>query len=245
MDPLFDPTPLYFRIQRDLRNDIASGRLPPGAPLPTEHELREAYGVSRITVTKALDGLRSGGLIISRRGVGSFVAAREAPAKSLRLIGSLDEALAPVPDLQRCILGAGEAEAPSEVSEALEVDPGSRVWRVESLYATEAGPYSYAHAFMPPPFAESVDEVALKGGRPIVRILQDAMKLRVVRADQAVDPVNAGEPVAVHLGVALGTALLRVSRTYIAEGERRLLVVHSWFHPTRYRYAVQLLPAAS
>lgn len=245
MQPLPDPTPLYFRIQRDLRDDIVSGRRPPGAALPTEQELRETYGVSRITVTKALDGLRAGGLIVSRRGVGSFVAGREAPAKSLRLIGSLDEALAPAPDLRRTILGAGETEAAPDVAEALEQEPGSPVWRVESLYATEAGPYSYAHAFLPPAFARFVGRKALATGRPIIRILQDALGVRVIRADQAVDPVNAGEPVAGHLGIPAGTALLRVSRGYVGDGERRLLTVHSWFHPTRYRYAVQLLPAAS
>ncbi len=245
MDPLIDPTPLYFRIQRDLRSKIASGHLPPGAPIPTEQELREAYGVSRITVTKALDGLRAGGLIVSRRGVGSFVASREVPTKSLRLIGSLDEALAPAPDLRRSILGRVEMEAPDHVVEALELDPGSRAWRVEALYATEAGPYSYAHTFVPAALAEYAGEDVLSDGRPIIRILQEALGLRLVRADQAVDPVIAGEPIAGHLGIEPGEALLRVSRTYIAEGERRLVSVVSWFHPTRYRYAVQLLPAPS
>jgi DNA-binding transcriptional MocR family regulator len=54
---------------------IRDGRLPPGVCLPPERELATALGVSRTMIGAALDRLRDAGLIISRRGAGSWTAA--------------------------------------------------------------------------------------------------------------------------------------------------------------------------
>lgn len=66
--------PLHERIRRDLEADILSGRLAPGARLPTEHALMEAHRCSRMTVNKALSALAVAGLIDRRKRAGSFVA---------------------------------------------------------------------------------------------------------------------------------------------------------------------------
>jgi GntR family transcriptional regulator len=64
---------LYQRIADDLRQQIESGRLPPGTQLGTEIELREHYGASRNTVRDAIKSLITRGLIETRPGQGTFV----------------------------------------------------------------------------------------------------------------------------------------------------------------------------
>lgn len=78
---------LYERIYRELAEQITSGRLTVGAKMPTEQELAEAYHVSRITSKRALNLLAEKGLVVRRRGLGTFVAdvpTKEAPARVLR-----------------------------------------------------------------------------------------------------------------------------------------------------------------
>ena len=58
-----------------LADEIKSGRLAPGARLPTEQELTRAAGVSRTVVREAVAALRAEGLVITRQGVGAFVSA--------------------------------------------------------------------------------------------------------------------------------------------------------------------------
>ena len=70
--------PMYRHIAADLRNQIESGRLPPGRKLPSEVELREDYGrdgreVSRNTVRDAIKLLVARGLVETRPGQGTFV----------------------------------------------------------------------------------------------------------------------------------------------------------------------------
>ena len=64
---------LYEKIYRDLVDDIQSGRRGVGDKLPTEQELAESYGVSRITSKRALNMLAKEGMATRRRGMGTFV----------------------------------------------------------------------------------------------------------------------------------------------------------------------------
>ena len=71
--------PMYRQIADDLRSQIQSERLAPGARLPTELELREHYGASRTTISSAIRWLTIQGLVTTVPGVGSFVAQRIDP----------------------------------------------------------------------------------------------------------------------------------------------------------------------
>lgn len=66
---------LVLEIGRRIAADVTSGRLLPGERLPTEQELMAKLGVSRTVVREAVATLRAEGLIATRQGIGSFVAA--------------------------------------------------------------------------------------------------------------------------------------------------------------------------
>ncbi len=73
--------PIYLQLERLLRTAIGEGRLGDSDALPAERDLASHYGISRITVRKALAELEREGLVVRRRGMGTFVArGRAAPA---------------------------------------------------------------------------------------------------------------------------------------------------------------------
>ncbi|SEP14834.1 GntR family transcriptional regulator [Propionispora vibrioides] len=63
----------YQQIANDIRNKITSGEYVPGVQLALEKEMCEYYGVSRITIKRAVDELVNLGLVVKRRGSGTFV----------------------------------------------------------------------------------------------------------------------------------------------------------------------------
>lgn len=65
--------PLYEQLRLALRGDILSGVYPPGTQLPSETELGGHYGVSRITVRRAVQELSQEGMLIRIQGKGTFV----------------------------------------------------------------------------------------------------------------------------------------------------------------------------
>jgi GntR family transcriptional repressor for pyruvate dehydrogenase complex len=72
--PVTAPRSLTHELIARVTADITSGRLKPGSRLPTEQELIAATGVSRTVVREAVAALRADGLVVTRQGVGAFVA---------------------------------------------------------------------------------------------------------------------------------------------------------------------------
>jgi len=75
----------YARIKQHLKDELSRGRWPPGAPMPSDAELVAQFGVSRMTVTRALNELRAEGLIERVQGVGTFAAHLMRVASTLRI----------------------------------------------------------------------------------------------------------------------------------------------------------------
>lgn len=90
-------TSLDARIRADLEGRIRSGDWPPGARIPTEHELTAQYGCARMTVHKAISALVAAGLIERRKKAGSFVASPH-----------VQTAVIEIPDIAAIIAARGE-----------------------------------------------------------------------------------------------------------------------------------------
>lgn len=100
--------PLYKKIIDDLLEAIENGQLAEHAQLPTEKELSQTYGVSRITSKRALTELESQGLIYRIQGKGSYVQTKKKQQKKVSRIlflipfandlslGNFNEGLAPI-----------------------------------------------------------------------------------------------------------------------------------------------------
>ncbi|RMS83368.1 GntR family transcriptional regulator, partial [Pseudomonas savastanoi] len=67
------PQSLVEGVVSTIRKEIASGGLPADSKMPTEHELADQFGVSRSVVREAISQLKADGVLVIRRGNGSFV----------------------------------------------------------------------------------------------------------------------------------------------------------------------------
>lgn len=109
------------RIARRIGELIEEGRLTPGERLPSERELAQVFGVSRLAVREAAHRLEARGLVVVRRGAGSFVASSIAPKDDV-------DALAPA--------GAVDVEELADVRMLLE--PAAADWAARRADRTSA-----------------------------------------------------------------------------------------------------------
>jgi GntR family transcriptional regulator len=79
-----DPTPIYAQLERGLRAAIATGRLRPGDQLPTVRQFAVDLRVNANTVARVYAELEHAGVLETRRGVGSFIAASTERARPPR-----------------------------------------------------------------------------------------------------------------------------------------------------------------
>lgn len=88
-----DAATLPERIERRIGELIGRGDLTAGERLPSERELAQIFGVSRLAVREAAHRLEARGLVVVRRGAGSFVASgavAAGPAEPLAPVGTVD-----------------------------------------------------------------------------------------------------------------------------------------------------------
>jgi len=86
----------HWHTANRLRADVISGRLAPGDKLDRETVLAARYGVARGTMRAAIELLREQGILVSRHGTGTFVAA--SPTINVILLNPGDSAMARLPD---------------------------------------------------------------------------------------------------------------------------------------------------
>ena len=115
----------YITIRNWLAEKIANGEFASGQQLPSEHEVMDQFGVSRVTARQAFDELRRTGVVESRQGKGYFVVGFRATA-SLERLQSFGEMMAP--------LGV---ETHSNVLELLEIQPDATVAEALQLPADQ------------------------------------------------------------------------------------------------------------
>ena len=87
------PDPMYKQVTDQIKDAIASGDLKPNDRLPSVRELSEALNVSAITIKRAYQDLETEGFILTRAGMGSFVAPVERDALRERKLAQVREEL--------------------------------------------------------------------------------------------------------------------------------------------------------
>ena len=87
------PDPMYKQVTDQIKDAIASGDLKPNDRLPSVRELSEALNVSAITIKRAYQDLETDGFILTRAGMGSFVAPVERDALRERKLAEVQEEL--------------------------------------------------------------------------------------------------------------------------------------------------------
>jgi len=236
LDP--GPTPLYHQLEQDLRARIIKGEFSPGDPLPTEERICEQYGVSRITVRRALDALIAQSLIVKRRGVGSFVAEAKKGLRAIQLTGSLDEFLASAGNLRTKMLSLGDVEAPLQISGLLGLNEREKVTCLEAVPYFDDEPVGYLQIYFPLAVGHLLEPDDVSSETPIIRTIERKLNTRVARAEQIVEADFAGHDAARHLGLKPTTPVLRVSRVYYTAFEQPIEAALIRYHPERYRYSV-------
>ncbi len=118
----------YARVKQHLKQGLASGRWLPGALMPSEAELVAEFGVSRMTVNRALRELQAEGLVQRTQGVGTFAGALHHVSSTLN-IRDLHEEIEARGHRHHAVVHLQRAEpATTALAAQLGVTPGAEVF---------------------------------------------------------------------------------------------------------------------
>lgn len=232
--------PLYRRIASQIRAKILDGALAEGARLPTEQALCAEFGVSRITVRHALAELASAGFVESRRGAGHFVTEAKGVLRP-RLSGSLDEFLGAASRLRTTKLARTVLAPPDGVRAALELDEAEQAVQLITLSELEGQPIAYSIIWFPVDIgATFLADGGTSASEAIALVIQRSHGISIALGRQSIWPKSASDEEAARLGIAPGSAILAMTRTYFASDGRAVELVNVCYHPERFRFEVTL-----
>jgi GntR family transcriptional regulator len=156
-------TLLYARVEAVLAGEIADGDLKIGDQLPTEDSLVARFGVSRITVRRAIQNLVSRGLVEIRRGKGTFVAARKITQELTELSGFVEDMHAVGRKPTARVIGREIVTADATVASQLALTKGERVVRIRPVRLADGIPLSFDETFLPLEIGKKIITNNLKG----------------------------------------------------------------------------------
>lgn len=236
--------PLYYQLENVLREKITSGAFEAGERLPTESDLIEQYGVSRITVRQALQSLDNEGLIERQQGRGTFVANRKSRKKhftgTIHLTGSLDELIEMGMDTPVKVLEMNRVEADQHESESLEIKIGTPIYRLKRLRLNAGQPFGLIVNYLPEEIGSNLTMAELSSGA-LLHTMETKLGFKLDNARQEIRAELADPYVAQLLDVRVGTALLSIERTVYTDKAKPVEYVHTLYRSDLYGYSVQLV----
>ena len=232
--------PLYVQIYEKLRILIEGGKLTAGDQLPTESQLRDQLGVSRMTVRQALSELVKDGLIVRKRAKGSFVARSRREVTLVRdvLRSFTEEAASYGSHLETHVLAREIIPGEGKVARELRVASGTKVVMLRRLRVLDGERIAVETAhlvFDRFPLLATID-------------LTDASMYRTLRERygvspwESIDSYAAGPPTAAEskvLGLEPGSAVWHCQRTSLDSEGEVVEFTESTFRLDRFRFTTR------
>lgn len=221
-------TSLHHQLFLALREEIIRGDYAPRSPIPREEDLGKRFGVSRITVRRALTDLETLGLVEKQQGRGTFVRA-DVPAPRPPATLSLIESLRQVANETKAeVLKLERTAPPRAVAEMLQLETGALAVYVMRLRRLDATPVMVTEAWVPDTLGMRLTRALLQK-KALYEILMEH-KIVFGRVVQEITAIASDALYARLLGAGLGVPLLKLTRLlYGANGQpvQHLTVVAS------------------
>jgi GntR family transcriptional regulator len=229
---------LHRQLYLLLRDRIVRGIWPPGSALPTEEALCQQFSVSRITVRRALDDLKSQGLVDRRHGLGTFVLSNVAPPAPRATLSFVDTLRKHAEETQVRVIEVQQGETPPDIASLLQLEPGEKAVHAVRLRLMDGVPVMLTDAWVPARVGRKVTAAALKK-KALYEVLM-AQGVEFGRVVQEISAEAADPQRALHLGTEVGSPLLKVVRLIHDREDRPVQHLTALMPPERGRILMEI-----
>jgi GntR family transcriptional regulator len=232
--------PLYHQIFVQLRDEIVSGTRAFGSQVPTEQEISNNFGVSRITARRALDELAAQQFVARKRRVGTQVI-YNLPVRPIEanIAKAVDSLVTFGQKTAVTVVEIGKEEAQEPVASLLGVKMGTVLIRAVRLRWLDGEPLGCTIAHVPEQFEFVINERSLKKA-PILSLVTGSGR-EIGSANQTIAAVSADPAMAAALKIDAMEPLLRITRAFRDTQGAPLLLTRAFYRADRYQVRVDLM----
>jgi len=228
-------------MEQTLRERIKHGDLKPGDRLPAEPDLCQLFAVSRTVVRQALGELTSEGLLIRRKGKGTFVAEPKITEGLIqKLTGFYQDMSSRGHKVVTQVLKQVVLPASHDVAARLALEPGAPVLQLDRLRFVDGVPLVFVTTYLPYDRCPQLLREDLTH-QSLYALLEDKYGLVIARGRRTIEAVAASDTEARLLGVESGAPLLHLDSISYLEDGTPIEFYHALHRGDRSRFEVELI----
>lgn len=230
--------PVYYQIKQAIKNQIIDKEYLPGEKIPTENQLAEQFKVTRLTVRQAISLLNQEGLLVSKRGHGTFVTENENLVNSLSLesAGFIDDNFYHVQKTKTRFAEINKIAPSKVIASKLGLNGENiSVVQLKRVRFLNDNPFSFITNYLPVEIGSQINEDALYK-KSLLEILVNDIGIFFKESFQTIEASFADQEVAEKLGVPSGAPMLAVERIMYAKKQKPVLLSHLLYRGDLFKY---------
>ncbi len=232
--------PLYHQIQQRLLEQIQSGELKPGMPMPSIERIAQRMGVSPMTVRQAIRALSELGVIYSRQGKGTYISGIKLERDFRQRLSFPDEAVARVARPGSKVLSFEIQDPTPKAMEALALSKGEKVYSLRRIRFGDSVPMGIEWSCLPvrlcPGLIERFDPAT-----SLYEELTNVYGLQLVVTDEVIEVGKASASEARLLKIPPQSPMFLFTRTSYLENGTPAEYVNSIYRGDRYKVVNRLM----
>ena len=233
------PVPLYYQLKKVICEMIENEELKANETVPTERELCEYHGISRMTVNKAIASLVSEGLLYRERGKGTFVVKNKEKHQLQNLLSFTEDMKRRGIIIDTKIISFERKLPTKKMQDDLQLSNQQDVFEITRLRNVDGEPYAIEVAYIPTMLCEGLTAEMLLN-QSLYHILETKFDLKFDYGQQTIEPVLVNDYESELLHVKQKTLALMFSRLTYSKQNIPIEITKSIYRSDRYKVEITL-----
>ncbi|HEX2914316.1 MAG TPA: GntR family transcriptional regulator [Chloroflexia bacterium] len=233
------PLPRYYQLKEIIREKVTSGQWLPGSLIPSERELCEQYGISRMTARQSITELVNEGYLYREQGKGTFVAHPKITQQLVQLTGFTEDMQARSQRPTTRVLEKEMWPADEATALKLRIKPGLPIFRVRRLRLADGEPLCIETSYLNFIGCEKLLEEDLEYNS-LYKLLETRYGMPPLEAEQELEAGLARDEEARLLMISPGSPVLLIRRSTYTERGQPLEYAKSTYRGDKYRFYSRL-----
>ncbi len=210
--------PVYIQIHNKIKKEIENGKWKVGDRLPSERELAQLFGVSRMTLRQAIQNLADEGILDRKIGSGTYVANKKVQEKMSGTTSFTAIMLSQNRQPSSKTISFYEANPSSSESEKLQLKEGETILRMERIRYADDVPICFEVASIPYYLVTDFSKAEIS--QSLYQVLEEKGGHVLGKANQTISAMLASEQISEYLAIKRGEAILRLRQvSYLLNGK--------------------------
>ncbi|MBQ6934687.1 MAG: GntR family transcriptional regulator [Clostridia bacterium] len=231
--------PMYEQIVQILKKEILEHKYPEGGSIGTHEDLVKRFGVSLITVRRAVLILQKEGLVVIRQGKGTFVKTKAVSddLSTLTVVNNILKHKDPAPKV--VVKSIGLIKTPPYFDASLKKELGDECVRIVRAHMLDGVVYGYAKMYLPEEYGSLITQSDVEN-HSIYEIYQNKFGVKLGKGIQKISADKATKTLADAMDIAPNTPVMCIERKSYSADKELIEYMELYYEHSQYYFQVEM-----